>query len=73
MEPSDLVRSLGTVPETRLGILELCRRCVNDQGEIAPELLLPLAEEVATATKETRQYVSATEKVRWSLERLMDR
>ncbi|MBI4294660.1 MAG: hypothetical protein HY669_00660 [Chloroflexi bacterium] len=73
MKPADLIRALDSVPETRLTILELAQQCVDAEGHLDIERLMPLAAEVERAADEARQYIKGTERVRWALENLAGR
>ena len=73
MTPENLIRALETVPEKRLGLLELVWEVVDENGELDPDQVIRLAAELEEAFQEARAYTHETERVRWSLRRLMGR
>ena len=72
MKPHDLARALEGVPETRLRLVELAREVVNEEGKVDLELCLPRAAEIEAAVDEARTYAHGTERVRWSLQNLIE-
>ncbi len=72
MEPSELARILDGVPERSLRLVELAREVVDGEGKVDLELCLPRAAEIEAAAEEARAYAHETERVRWSLQKLIE-
>ena len=73
MTPGNLIRALETVPEKRLGLFKLVWEVIDENGDLDPDQVIRLAAELEEAFQEARAYTHETERVRWSLRRLMGR
>jgi len=70
METKDLIRILGGLPETRLRLLELTPKLLNEQGELIPDKATFYVNELIEATKEVEQYSNDTRRAVACLKRL---
>jgi hypothetical protein len=60
METQDLIRILKEVPETRLRIIDLAWKVVDDDGVIDPDKVALYAAEIEEAKNEAQSYSKAT-------------
>jgi len=70
METKNLIRLLEDLPETRLRLLELTPKLINEKGELIPDRATFYVNELIEATKEVEQYTDDTRKAVACLKRL---
>lgn len=70
MNPDQLIRSLRSVPESRLEIVELAWRVIDENGNLDLTRAGFLGRELADAAEEAKAYVAATQRMKWSLRNL---
>lgn len=70
IETKDLIRILEDLPETRLRLLELTPKLINEMGELIPEKATFYVNELLEAMKEVEEYSEDTRKAVACLKRL---
>ncbi|MFA5186768.1 MAG: hypothetical protein WC551_09850 [Patescibacteria group bacterium] len=73
MNNDQLIRSLRTVPEVKLEIIRLSWEVVDKNGKLDMSKAAFLAKEIALAGDEAQAYISASQKIRWSLRNLLQK
>jgi hypothetical protein len=61
METQEIIRILREVPETRLRILDLCRKVIREDGTIDAEKVAFNSLELEEAAKEAQSYSEGTQ------------
>lgn len=73
MDTQQLIRVLRTVPETNLELIRLSWEVVDDSGKLDMGKAAFLAKEITLAGDEAQAYISASQKIRWSLRNLLQK